>query len=266
MNTIQNPQMLEIIFQHRNKNYGAYMIRKEYEKSVGKAFFFTTTCLTAISILALSWHLFFPKFIPQITKPTAPGIDLTERYEFPKPEKPEPQKPSGKTSGLYTVVDKLEKSENIDTTKKNEDDLGLLTLGQLGGKASPGLSGFLPAGGLGSMPSIMPIIVKPEIYVTVDQVPQFPGGMAALNAYLENNLIYPQDMLAQSKEGHTEVIFVVNENGEVSNVRVSKSDHESFSVESARAVEKMPRWKAGKIKGKPVKTYYKLPIDFGLDR
>lgn len=103
-----------------------------------------------------------------------------------------------------------------------------------------------------------------EIYATVDQQAEFPGGVEALFKWLSANLIYPKEAQEIGIEGKVGVKFVVNTDGSISDIQVSRSVHPSLDAEAIRLVKKMPKWQPAKNNGVPVRSYFTLPFTFRL--
>lgn len=104
-----------------------------------------------------------------------------------------------------------------------------------------------------------------KIFAVVEQMPEFPGGMAALNAYIVRNIKYPEAAREENREGKVFVKFVVDTAGFITQVSVSKtSGYEDLDREAFRVVRSMPPWTPGKMNGKPVKVVFNLPIRFKL--
>jgi len=105
---------------------------------------------------------------------------------------------------------------------------------------------------------------KQNVYDVVEQMPEFPGGMPAMIEFLQTNLNYPKDAKKQNVGGRILVMFVVEADGSISNVRVAKKVFPSLDAEALRVVKAMPKWNPGKEKGKPVRVNFTLPIVFSL--
>lgn len=103
-----------------------------------------------------------------------------------------------------------------------------------------------------------------KVYDVVEQLPEYPGGMMAMMEYLQTNMTYPKDAEKQKVEGRVLVVFIVETDGSVSNVKVAKNVFPSLDEEAVRVVESMPKWTPGKEKGKAVRTKFTLPIMFRL--
>lgn len=105
---------------------------------------------------------------------------------------------------------------------------------------------------------------KDEVFMVVEQMPEFPGGLAALKEYVRVNLQYPQAALEKGIEGKVYVNFIVSKTGAVSDVKIAKSVNLLLDKEAARIVASMPNWTPGKQHGENVEVCYTLPIDFRL--
>ena len=107
---------------------------------------------------------------------------------------------------------------------------------------------------------------KQNVYDAVEQMPEFPGGMPAMIEYLQTNLKYPKDAIKQQVGGRVMVMFVVETDGSLSNVRVARKVFHSLDTEAVRVVKSMPKWKPGKEKGRLVRVNYTLPVVFSLKK
>jgi TonB family protein len=107
---------------------------------------------------------------------------------------------------------------------------------------------------------------EPEIYMVLDEYAEFPGGRAALQKYLDNNLQYPTTAKEMGIQGKAYLKFVVSDKGEISNVQILKgvSDCPECDKEAIRVVKGMPKWIPGKNNGKAVASWFNLPVKFEL--
>lgn len=103
-----------------------------------------------------------------------------------------------------------------------------------------------------------------EVFIIVEQMPQFPGGDEALLKYLATSVKYPVIAQENGIQGRVFVSFVIDKNGEVTNVRVARPFDPNLDKEAVRVVQSMPKWTPGKQRGKPVKVSYNVPINFVL--
>lgn len=103
-----------------------------------------------------------------------------------------------------------------------------------------------------------------KVFDTVEQMPEYPGGMQAMIEFLQTNMKYPKDAEKQKVEGRVMVQFVVETDGSVSDVHVAKQVFPSLDAEAIRVVKAMPNWTPGKEKGRVVRVKYLLPIVFRM--
>ncbi len=103
-----------------------------------------------------------------------------------------------------------------------------------------------------------------KIFDTVEIMPKFPGGEAALLSYLSRNVKYPLIAQENGIQGRVYVTFVIDENGEISDAVLARSIDSSLDREALRVVKSMPRWKPGKQGNREVKVRYTVPINFVL--
>ena len=103
-----------------------------------------------------------------------------------------------------------------------------------------------------------------DIYVVVDDDPEFPGGKDALEMFIRDSLRYPQMALDNKIQGKVYVTFVVEEDGSISNPKLLRDIGALCGKEAIRMVKSMPKWKPGMKGGKPVRVRYNLPVRFEL--
>ena len=106
-----------------------------------------------------------------------------------------------------------------------------------------------------------------ETFVIVEQMPEFPGGQAALMNYLSTNIRYPEECRKMGVEGKIFVKFIVDKEGNINNVQILRGlpDGKLLEKEALRVVRAMPKWAPGKQAGKPVSVYFTVPIAFKLN-
>jgi protein TonB len=109
---------------------------------------------------------------------------------------------------------------------------------------------------------INPVPMPGIVYTSIDEMPQFPGGMPALMDYLGASIQYPEKARKDDIQGKVVVKFVVCENGTLCNEEIVRSVGGGCDEEVIRVVKAMPNWKPGKQNGKAVKVYYTLPVSF----
>ena len=104
-----------------------------------------------------------------------------------------------------------------------------------------------------------------QIYMVAEQMPEFPGGMGKLMAYLGENIKYPSKALELQWEGRAICQFVVEKDGSITNAEIIKSSgYQLLDVEAMRVVLNMPNWSAGIQNGDSVRVKFTIPVTFKL--
>jgi len=112
--------------------------------------------------------------------------------------------------------------------------------------------------------------VEPEkkeepVFTIVEQMPEFPGGEAAMRKFIVDNIQYPKEAKKEGIQGRVYVGFIVEPDGSLSNIRVLRDINPLLSQEAVRMISTMPKWIPGKQGGKAVRVNYNLPITFTLN-
>lgn len=267
INKILKSDYLDIVFDGRNKNYGGYDLRRRYADRMKKS----GIAILAFGLISIGYNVFAnrakkaappppPPIEVKLAEP--PPIDETKPPPPPPPsEPPPPVKPTVQFTPPEIKKDEEVKEEEKPAEQKDlkEAAAGIKTeAGDVNG-IDPGIVDN-PGTGTGVVEAAPP----PAIFKVVEQMPEFPGGEAALNKYLQDHINYPEKATAASQQGTVRVKFVVNEDGSISNVEVQRPLGFGMDEEAKRVVSGMPRWTPGKNNGKAVKVYFQVPIRFVL--
>ncbi len=269
MSLINNQQKLtEIIFANRNKKYGAYVIRSAYGNTVFRSLFIVVA--TLIMLIGLGMLLRENKTDINILIGQTPDIKIIEfkmdepvdlkKADSPKANLPKANNNSPKTAGTEVVI----KDNAVDTTEQkiNKDIVQVVNTTETGTNTNNADNNTLGGGGNGTDNDNN---TNPFDAYQVDENPEFDGGMKALLQFVGKNLRYPSQAAEIGKQGTVYVKFVVDENGKVGNVILQNNLGYGLDDEAKRVIKMIPNFKSpGKIKGKPVKTNYQLPIKFKL--
>lgn len=266
---------LDILFNDRNKDYGAYDLRRRYDKRVRNA----VIGMGGIVLLIIGGYsvgsrlmanegpvreTFIPyeapeRIDPLIEKP--PVIPPPTRVEPPAASRPTVQHTT------FAVVPN-EQVNPEDEPRKNSElqevAIGLKTAdGDVNGSDNGAPEGF----GGGNNVVEAPEVVDREKPVTFVQfMPEFPGGEKALSNYLSRNIRYPSMASETGVEGTVFIKFVVGSTGEIRDVEVvGAKKGAGLEEEAIRVVKKMPNWKPGRQNGQAVAVYFNLPIRFTLN-
>jgi periplasmic protein TonB len=248
----------ELIFENRNKEYGAYVIRKSYTDNMTISLF---VALGFFGLLALSAALYSRNGysenneIPLIQDSliTIP-YDLTPPApeELQKQDKIEPQKLPKSTTDYVEPTDKpVDNPDPIPSDVFKGDPKGTDTPSIL--VDSSGFYAGTKKGGTTEPPTPLTFIA--------DEMPDFIGG---ISQYVAKNLVIPRIAVEELKSGTVYLTFVVERDGSVSNVKILKDIGLGCGDEAVRVITGMPKWKPGKNQGKPVRVQFNLPIRFSI--
>lgn len=113
-------------------------------------------------------------------------------------------------------------------------------------------------------PNVQQAVAAPSS--ALDQMPEFLGGMEALNAYLRNNIRYPQEAQKAGIQGRVIIQFIVSKDGSITDAEVVESVDPQLDAEGLRLIKNMPRWKPGMRKGQAIRVKQTLPIRFAFTK
>lgn len=261
----------DIVFENRNKNYGAYAIRSAYGNTVFKSLLFVS--LFACSIAGLAYFLSRKAEAPAIAVEQILPTEIVTIFETekPKPVEPEAARPPLKpdpapanSSAIGTLVnDTMAVNTRSQSTAEDPQIVTTLSIQAGGTESGPGPGNGTITGVKGPGPGI-PDDEIPEDF-GVDTPPEFAGGINALLRFVSSHLRYPEIAVERYKEGTVYVKFVVDEKGKVGNIMLRNNLGFGLDEEARRVVSMIPDFKTpAKIKGQPVKVYYSLPIRFKM--
>ncbi|MBN1388127.1 MAG: TonB family protein, partial [Bacteroidales bacterium] len=107
---------------------------------------------------------------------------------------------------------------------------------------------------------------KEELFTVIEEMPEFPGGLAALRSYIYDNLEYPEKAKQEGIEGKVTVQFIINKEGKVEDVSILRSTYQGFDSAALKVFRNMPDWKPGAQRGKAVCVKLQVPVEFKLDK
>jgi protein TonB len=264
---ILSADVLDLLFDNRNKGYGAYDLRKFYKERLIKSMAITFLAAGFMSVIVLTSKnretLIFN--VPTIEGST---IILPETVPELPPPIQQPQRPTQKvaTQKFLNNLVIVKNEATADPLAKNLDlvaissqtvvgDSGVLL--QVG--ADPGSEN-----NLGKALVAGPVVKKTDVETprTVAEVmPSYPGGMAALKRFLERNLENPQD-LEEGQIVTVKIRFIVGYDGKLKGFETVEDGGEVFNQEVIRVLKKMKDWIPGQSNGENVSVYYSIPVKF----
>ncbi|HEY3405954.1 MAG TPA: TonB family protein [Ohtaekwangia sp.] len=250
----------DLIFENRNKEYGAYDIRKSYS---GNATTAAGICLLgAVGFLVLSGFSFLNKKDPS----TDTGKDSTI-IVFPPP-RIEPIKPPVQTitpppaRQLVRDLTPVVVSHNVEDEPEAEDPAPPV----IDDHGDPNGSVDVNTGDFDLTPAVsLPVIDDDKPFITAEVMPSYVGGMEEMIKYLQRKLRYPSKSQRMEIQGTVYVGFIVNREGKVVDVSIVRGISDDCDKEAIRVISAMPAWKAGSQQGRAVSVRMVLPVTFKLN-
>lgn len=253
-----NEQTLdEIIFENRNKMYGAYMLRKKYSKNLNKAILISVLIFLSVISIPLIASYFNEEYdvnnglvAPEYIIDNVTNKIIEKLPELPKkmPEKTPTYQPPVVTNNEEEVSGELSELaegatngeipiENSDLVIKPEDDTKKTVIVEPDDNSAP---------------------------VYVEEMPEFPGGDEARIKFFSKNMIYPVIAKQTGIQGNVYLTFIVEKDGSISNIKILRGIGGGCDDEAVRVVKEMPKWKPGRQNGENVRVRCNMPISFVL--
>ena len=257
METQRKADIDEIVFENRNKNYGAYFLRKAYNKYVTRA------------LLISAAAIFLAAIIPFIVFKQARSVNVDKNVgaEFanlnqPKNEDAPPPPPPPPPEAMEQKIKFTAPVVTADTT----EDKGMLNQDDLNQKSATTAPISEESDIVVEDTKKTQVIEQAApILLIVEVMPSFIGGEEALYKYLGENIKYPQVARETNISGIVTVQFVVETDGSITQVKLLKDIGGGCGEEAMRVVTTMPKWNPGKQNGTAARVQYVLPVKFSLD-
>lgn len=269
---ILSADILDIIFEGRNKDYGAYDLRKTYNKRIVTSLI----VMASLCILIFGGSILANKLGNDKNKKDVVVQDIElqdvkqeEKKEEPPPPPPKPPEPPKVEMAKFTppkiVKDEEVKPEEKPPEVEKLEDTKIGTANQEGVKDEGIVAPPVEDAGKG----VVEAPKKEEedwdkTFTKVEIESAYPGGMAAWQRYLNKNLHYPQEAIDQEIQGTVVVQFIVDKEGNVSDVEAISGPNE-LRDEAIRVIKKSGKWTPAIQNGRQVKSYKKQPIVFKLE-
>lgn len=274
---LSSKEWRDIVFEGKNKEYGAYEIRKNSNLRHNKAMIVVVIILALVFALAFLVNTVIQSVEarPEDTTEQAMVEMVTETQEeeeeMEEPERIEEQKPEVIKEELLNTVKMTEvaivEDEQVDEEIKSQDEIQQddRAVGQV--NEDRGVDDIINAQ---EHKEAVVVEEKTEpvednkVFTVVEQQPQFPGGEAALLKYVAEHIRYPSVAQENNIQGRVVVQFVVTKTGAVGEVKVVRSKDPDLDKEAVRVVKSLPNFVPGKMNGHAVNVWYTLPITFKL--
>ena len=276
---LYDPKWVEMVFAGKNKEYGAYQLRKGTFGRNIKALLILVIAAALVGGF-LAWKVIEQKQAEE-QQAYMEAMELAKLQQQAKKEekKKEPVKPkiepkkeipvareTQKFTAPVIKKDELVKEENqVKQMDKLDEKVAVGTENKEGTKdrLAEAVRSDIAVAAPPPPPAPKPEVSN-KVFDVVEEMPHFPGGAAALQAFLSSNTKYPVVAQENGVQGRVIVSFVVERDGSITDVRVVRSVDPSLDREASRVVRSMPRWSPGKQNGSAVRVKYTVPVVFRL--
>lgn len=248
----------DLVFEGKNKEYGAYMLRKSYKRTINIALSITLGIVVVLIAIPKIMDL-ISGLVPEEEITTEVTIDLTKPppVDPTEPPPPPPPPPPVMETTKFTppkVVDEQVEEQPPIQEKLPETTVSTVTQEGDDGELQPIVENK--------------VIEDNNVYdrTAIEEQPGFPGGEGALMGFLKSNIKYPAIEKDNDIQGKVYVTFVIEKDGSVNDVQIMKgiAGGPNCDKEALRVVKSMPKWAPGKQNGKAVRCKFILPVTFKL--
>lgn len=271
---LNSSEWRDIVFESRNKEYGAYYLRQTSSKRHVAALLASVVVVGVVAAI--------PSFLDAV-KPKNENLGGVEQaFELSNLNNPEEQVPEENIIRQETAppppplkatiqftppvitedskVNEEKEMKSIDELNESKVQISIATVEGSDDKNAVDIAELKEH-------KVIVEEKEPEKpFVSVEQMPQFPGGDTELMRFISSNLKYPTIAAENGIEGRVVIRFVVSKDGDVTDAQVVRSLDPSCDKEAIRVVKSMPKWVPGKQNGRNVPVYYTLPVLFKLQK
>jgi protein TonB len=260
----------DIVFEGRNKLYGAYALRKGYGQTMQRSVLMGVTLFLLMVLLPNLYATLIPEAKPE---------DIAYEVEFEKVDirpdvKPTPPPVAAEPKPVERTVKSLvpvvipDQHVDVEYTPPLTEEVEEAQPGQETQDGFVDVRIITPPSAIHVSGNGAAVEVAPEEakeYVAVDQRPEYAGGNAAMGAFLQKHLRYPSQAIKANIQGRVFLEFTVGSDGKIENVKSVKGIGFGCDEEAIRVVRLMPDWKPGKQAGVPVRVRFTLPVMFQMN-
>ena len=274
---LSSKEWCDIVFDGKNKEYGAYQLRatsvKRHTKALLSVVIVLALILTAIILVITGVFKSADEDInakneqEEVIMAPEDIPEEEEQMEIPE-QKPEEVQAKEEVAATQAVTE-VKIVETVDKDREVKDQEQVLeNTAQLGADDHKGVEDVnrdrVVKEVVEEKPVEKPKEEGPLSVAMVEQKPSFPGGESAMYKWLQDNIIYPAAASEEGVQGKVTVQFIVEKDGSITHVQVVRGKHPALDAEAARVIRKMPRWTPGRNNGQPVRVTYHLPVQFKL--
>ena len=277
---LSSREWCDLVFEGKNKDFGAYVIRTESTKRHNLAVLWAL--IGAVAVAALSFGLMKvnqyleERRLAALRDQKTFIVDFKPEAEEQQPEQQiiEPEEPevveevlsSVKVTELQIVEDDKVRPEDEILTQEEIEETNK-AFGQTnvdGGRDERDQFQTAVSAVVVETPVEKPKETVVQVFRSVEQMPQFPGGEAALMKYLQSHINYPPMAVENGVQGRVVVQFVVDKTGKVGEVVVVRNVDKDLDKEAVRVCKSLPKFTPGRQNGQAVAVWYTLPVTFKL--
>lgn len=274
---LSSKEWCDIVFDGKNKEYGAYQLRatsvKRHTKALLSVVIVLALILTAIILVMTGVFKSADEDInakneqEEVIMAPEDIPEEEEQMEIPE-QKPEEVQAEEEVAATQAVTE-VKIMETVDKDREVKDQEQVLeNTAQLGADDHKGVEDVNRDRVVKEVVEVKPVEKPKEegplSVAMVEQKPSFPGGESAMYKWLQDNIIYPAAASEEGVQGKVTVQFIVEKDGSITHVQVVRGKHPALDAEAARVIRKMPRWTPGRNNGQPVRVTYHLPVQFKL--
>jgi protein TonB len=251
-----NNHWLEIVFEGRNKSYGAYDLRKSVTKNTTRAFIIGTVIFVILVSIPTIMRMIPDKTDETTLDEKITAVKLPPKKEKPKENLPPPPPPPPKVDQVKFVKPVVAKADEVVEEIAVIKDIKDKNIGKETIKGDPDAELTVEPVGTG-----VAAVVEEDntVYNTagIEVKPDFPGGMDKFNAFVAKNYQAPEE---EGLKGKVYVTFVVEKDGSLTDIKVLRDIGYGTGKEAIRVLGKCPKWTPGEQNGKKVRCTFSLPI------
>ena len=274
---LSSKEWRDIVFEGKNKDFGAYEMRKKSDGRHNKAMIIVVIAVVVIFFALRLVNLALEKAASNIVDEASQEIVQVDMGEQEEPEEEEEmvqieeEKPEALPEEILNTMKVTELQIANDEDVKAEDEIKSQDELQESQTAFGSTDFDKGTDDLNVVREHKDEIivekkepVKEEVFVAVEQMPQFPGGDAELMKFLSKNIKYPTMAMENNIQGRVVVQFVVTKTGAIGEVKVIRSVDRDLDREAIRVCKSLPNFIPGKMNGQAVNVWYTLPVNFKL--
>ena len=275
---LSSKEWRDLIFEGKNKDFGAYKMRQASDGRHNKAFIIVVIALVVISAIIFSVvkvqeEIAKRELMAQAQQAEMAAMDMDEPEEIEEVEEIEIEVPDTPPEEILNQQKMTEIAIVPDDQVSEEDEVK----SQTDLEQNTAIAGALDFDdGTDDISKITEQKVeiiqekpkeekKEQVFRHVEQMPEFPGGQAALMKYINDNIRYPVMAIENGVQGRVTVQFVVTKDGSVGNVTVVRGVDRNLDEEAIRVCKTLPKFIPGKQNGQPVNVWFTLPVTFRLE-